>query len=68
MSTERANKYLQTTHKTVPITTIASRGDGNLHWVSFIKILQDNKSVRKSHEDYFIDKFKVLLNEKTYVA
>ena len=26
---------------------------------------QENKSLRKSYEDYFIDKFKPLLNKKT---
>ena len=32
------------------------------------KILEENKSLRKSDEDYFIDKFKPLLNKKTQVA
>ena len=34
----------------------------------FFKILQENKSLRNSYEDSLIDKFKPLLNKKTYVA
>ena len=40
-------------------------GDGKFHMFTFFKILQENKSLRKSYEDYFIDKFKPLLNKKT---
>ena len=40
-------------------------GDGKFHMFSFFKIIQENKSLRKSSEDYFIDKFKPLLNKKT---
>ena len=32
------------------------------------KILQENKSQSKYYEDYFIDKFKLLINKKTYVT
>ena len=32
------------------------------------KINQKDKSLRKSYEDYFIDKFKLLPNKKTLVA
>ena len=34
----------------------------------FSNILQENKSLRKSYEDYFIEVFKPLLNKKTKVA
>ena len=37
-------------------------------YVYFFKIRQESKSLRKSYEGYFIDKFKLLLNKKTYVA
>ena len=40
-------------------------GDGKFHMFPFFKILQENKSLRKSYEDYFIDKYKPLLNKKT---
>ena len=40
-------------------------GDGKFHMFPFFKILQETKSLRKSYEDYFIDKFKPLLNKKT---
>ena len=43
-------------------------GDGKFHMFPFFKILQENKPLRKSYEDYFIDKFKPLLNKKTSVA
>ena len=43
-------------------------GDRKFHMFSFSKILQENKSLKKSYEDYFIDKFKPLLNKKTYVT
>ena len=43
-------------------------GDRKFHMFSFSKILQENKSLKKSYEDYFINKFKPLLNKKTYVA
>ena len=33
-------------------------GDGKFGMFPFFKILQENKSFRKSYEDYFIDKFK----------
>ena len=72
---ERANKYLQTTHKTVRISTIGKNckvkehlctyGDRNFHMFPFFKILQEYKSQRKSYKDYFIDKFRPLLNKKT---
>ena len=34
----------------------------------FFKILQEKKSLRRFCEDYFIEKFKTLLNKNTYVA
>ena len=40
-------------------------GCGKFHIFPFFKIIQENKSLRKSYEDYFIDKFKPLLNKKT---
>ena len=40
--------------------------DGKFHmFIPLFKILQKNKSPRKSYEDFFIDKFKPLLNKKT---
>ena len=42
--------------------------DGKFHRFTFFKIIQENKSLRKSDEDYFIDKLKPLLNKKTWVA
>ena len=33
-------------------------GYGKFHIFPFFKIIQENKSLRKSYEDYFIDKFK----------
>ena len=38
-------------------------GDGKFHMFPVFKILQENKSLRKSYEEYFIDKFKPLLNK-----
>ena len=35
---------------------------------TFFRIIQENKSLRKSYENYFIDRFKPLLNKKTEVA
>ena len=45
-------------------------GDGKFDSLMFpfFKIFQENKSLRKSSEDYFIDKFKPLLYKKTWVA
>ena len=43
-------------------------GDGKFHKFPFLKIIQENKSLIKSYEDYFIDKFKSLLNKKIQVA
>ena len=40
-------------------------GAGKFHMFSFFKIIQEDKSIRKCYEDYFIDKFKPLLNKKT---
>ena len=40
-------------------------GDGKFHMFPFFKIIHENKSLRKSYEGYFIDKFKRLLNKKT---
>ena len=34
----------------------------------FFKIIEEKKSLRKSYEDYFTDKFKTLLNKKTCMA
>ena len=39
--------------------------DGKVLMFPFFKIIQENKSLRKSYEDYFIDKFKPLFNKKT---
>ena len=40
-------------------------GDGKFHMFSFFKIIQENKSLRKSCGDYFIDKLKPLFNKNT---
>ena len=40
-------------------------GDRKFHMFPFFKIIQENKSLRKSYEDYFIDKLKPLLDKKT---
>ena len=40
-------------------------GDGKFYMFPFFKIIQENKSLRNSYKDYFIDKFKPLLNKKT---
>ena len=40
-------------------------GDGKFNMFSLFKILQENKSLRKSYENYFIDKFKPLYNKKS---
>ena len=40
-------------------------GDRKFHMFLLFKIIQEKKSLRKSYEDYFIDKFKPLLNKKT---
>ena len=39
-------------------------GNGKFDMLRFFKILQESKSLRKSYEDYFIDKFKVFFNKK----
>ena len=39
--------------------------DGKIHMLPFFKIALENKSLRKSYEDYFIDKCKPLLKKKT---
>ena len=39
--------------------------EGKFHMFLFFKIIQENKSLRKSYENYFIAKFKPLLNRKT---
>ena len=39
--------------------------DRKFHLFPFFKISQENKSLRKSYEDYFIDKFKPSVNKKT---
>ena len=40
-------------------------GDGKFHMFPYFKIIQENKSLRKYYEDYFMDKFKPLLSRKT---
>ena len=44
-----------------------SYGEGKFHIFPFFKNLQDqeNKSLRKPYEHYFMDKFKPLLNKNT---
>ena len=40
-------------------------GDGKFYMFSFFKIIQENKSLIKAYEDYFMEKFNTLLNKKT---
>ena len=40
-------------------------GIGRFHMFPFFKIIQEIKTLRTSYEDYFIDKFKPLLNKNT---
>ena len=40
-------------------------GDGKFDMFHIFKILQENKLLRKSYEDYSIDKFKSLFNKKS---
>ena len=74
MSSKRENRYLQTKYKTAKISAIGSWKTfmylcrEKVSSVSFFKIHQKNKSLRKSYEDYFIYKFTPLLNKKTEVA
>ena len=39
--------------------------DVKFHMFPCFKIIQENKSLRKSYEEYFIDKSKPLLNKMT---
>ena len=43
-------------------------GDRKFRMFPFFKIIQENKSLRKFYEDYFVDKLKPLHNKKTSVA
>ena len=40
-------------------------GDGKFYMFPFFKIIQENKSLIKAYEDYFMKKFNPLLNKKT---
>ena len=42
--------------------------DEKFHRFPFFRILQENKSLRKSYDNYFIEKIELLLNKKTYVG
>ena len=74
LSSERAIEYLQTTYKTAQYQQLAVEehlrtcGDRKFRMFPFFKIIQENKSLRKFYEDYFIDKLKPLHNKKTSVA
>ena len=65
LSIESANKYLQTTNvlQLAVEEHLRTCGDGKFHMFPFLKIIQEIKSLRKSYEDYFIDKFRPLLNK-----
>ena len=41
---------------------------GEFQMFPFLQIKQENKLLRKAYEDYFIDRFKPLLNQKVRVA
>ena len=70
LSSERATRYLKT-YKTAAYQQLAvvkhlrTCGDRKSRMLLFFTILQENKPLRKSYEDHFIDKFKPLLNKKT---
>ena len=38
---------------------------GKFHTFPLFKIIQENKSLRKSYEDYFVDKFKPSFNKNS---
>ena len=40
-------------------------GDRNFHVLLFSRTFQENKSLRKSYEDYFIEDLKALLSKNT---
>ena len=69
---ERINIYRQLIrkplyHQVAIEEHLRTCGDGKFHMFPFFKIIQENKSLRKSYEDYFVDKFKPLLNKKTQI-
>ena len=47
---------------------LRNSGQGKFQMYLFLKILQENNSLRKSYENYFINKVKPLLNKKTAVV
>ena len=61
MFSERQPKYKQFAVEEDSCTY----GDGNFHTFPFFKILQENKPIRQSYEDYFINKFKPFVSKKT---
>ena len=44
---------------------LSTCGEGKFYMFPFLKNIQEKKSLRKSYEDYFIEKLKPLLNKKT---
>ena len=69
LSSERANEYLQTTYiaeyqQLAVEEHLRTCEDEWFHMFPFFRTLQENKSIRKSYEDYFIDKFKPLLSKR----
>ena len=66
LSSERVNEYLQSQYQKQAVEEhLHTCGDGKFYMFPFFKIIQENKSLRKSYGDYFIDRFKRLLNKKT---
>ena len=72
MSSERANNIYRRNIRQPQYQQLAVEEhlracrDGKFHMFLFFKILQENKSLSKSYEVYFIDKFKPLLNKKVF--
>ena len=55
-------KQTQYQHLTVE-EYLRTCGDGKFHMFPFLKIIQENKLLKKRYEDYFIDKSTSLFNK-----
>ena len=67
---ERINIYRQQIrqpqYQQLPVEEhLRTCGEGKFHMLPFFEITQENEPLRKSYEDYFIDKFRPLRNKKT---
>ena len=71
LSSEGANKFYRQHIRQPQYLQLAVEenlrtcGEEKFRMFPFFKINLENKLLKKSYEDYFIDKFKPLLNEKT---